>query len=163
MVWAILSLIGILTGGVSTLLWQHHRARWLTLTRHTVHCPFYDCQATVVVRTNPLAQPRRQHVDVATCSLSPETLVTFPARLVFVTDSSYGKPYVQEPGRYPYYTPRVPCRKNCLAILNRAADSCAIQPVRCTSEANSGPDLAQQATHNPVMTQALWFYSASSL
>ena len=163
MEWTTLSLVGILlSGGVGALLWQRHRSRWLTLTRHTVRCPLYDCQARVVVRTNPLAQPRRQHVDVAACSLHPETLVTPLERIVFVTDSSYDKPYLQAPGRYPRYTPGVLCRKNCLAILNKTADSCAIQPVHCTSETNNGPDLAQQATHNLAMTQALWFHSISS-
>lgn len=162
MEWTTLSLMGILLmGGVGTLLWQRHRARWLVLTRHTVRCPLNACQATLVVRTNPLAQPGRQHVDVASCSLHPETLVTLPARLVCVTDSSYDRPYPQEPGRYPRSTLGVPCRKNCLAILNTAAGSCAIQPVRCTSEVNNGPDLAQQTTHNLAMTQALWFHSAS--
>lgn len=141
MEWTTLSLMGILLmGGVGALLWQRHRTRWLVLTRHSVRCPLYDCQATMVVRTNPLAQPRRQHVDVATCSLHPETLVSLPEKMVYVTDSSYDRPYPQEPGRYPRYTLGVPCRKNCLAILNTAAASCAIQPVRCTSEAKSGPD-----------------------
>ena len=161
--WTTLSLIGILLiGGVGALLWQRHWARWLALTRHTIRCPLYDCEATIVVRTNPLAQPGRQHVDVATCSLHPETLITLPERMVFVTDSAYDKQYPQEPWRYRRYALGVPCRKNCLAILNKAADSCVIQSVRCTSEASTGPDLAQQATHNPAMTQALWFHSASS-
>ena len=163
MEWTTLSLIGILLmGGVGALLWQRRRARWLTLTRHTVRCPLYDGQATIVVRTNPLAQPRRQHVDVASCSLYPEALVTLPDRMVAATDGSYDKQYPQEPGRYPRYTLGVPCRTNCLAILHKAAYSCAIQPVCCTSAAPHGPDLAQQATHNPAMTQALWFYSISS-
>jgi hypothetical protein len=164
MVWTTLSLMGILLmGGVGALLWQRQRARWLVLTRQTVRCPLYDCQATTVVRTNPLVQPGRQHVDVASCSLHPETLVTLPEKMVYVTDSSYDRLYPQALGRYPRSTLGVPCRKNCLAILNMAVDSCAMQPVRCTSEAHSGPDLAQQATHNPVMTQALWFSSAACL
>jgi len=163
MEWTTLTLIGVLLmGGIGALLWQRHRAQWLVLTRHSVRCPLYDCQATIVARTNPLAQPRWQHLDVATCSLHPERLVTLPERMVFVRDSSYDKQYPQEPGRYPRYTPGLPCRKNCLAILNKAADSCATQPVRCTSETNNGPDLAQQATHNLAMTQALWFHSISS-
>jgi hypothetical protein len=76
-----------------------------------------------VVHTNLLAQPRRQHVDVATCSLHPETLNTFPASLVFVSDTSYYKVYPQEARQYLRYPLRVPCRKSCLAILNKAADS----------------------------------------
>jgi len=89
MEWTTLTLIGVLLmGGIGALLWQRHRAQWLVLTRHRVRCPLYDCQATIVARTNPLAQPRWQHLDVATCSLHPERLVTLPERMVFVRDSS---------------------------------------------------------------------------
>ena len=163
MEWPILSLMGIIfVGGVGTLLWKRHQARWLTLARHTMHCPLHDCQATIVVRTNSLTHPRRQYVDVTACSLHPETPVTLPERIGSVPDTSYDTLYPQAPGRYPHYPLKIPCRKNCLAILNKGADSCAIQPVCCTSEASHGPYLAQQATHNSVMTQALWFYSVSS-
>jgi hypothetical protein len=135
MAWTTLSLIGlILIGGAGALLWQRHRARWLALTRYTVRCPLYDSLATVVVGTNLLAQPWRQHIDVVACSLHPETLDTFPERLVFVLDTSYAQRYPQAPGQYPRSSLKVPCRKNCLAILNKAAGSRSTRSVRYTQE-----------------------------
>ncbi len=159
MEWISLGLIGIsLIGGIGIWLWQRHREQRFPLTQHTVRCPLYDRQATLTVRTNPIARPRGQYVDVTACSILPATPCILPASMAYLPDMPSYEPYLQK-ARPHRYTLEVPCRKDCLYVLNEAEGSCPIRHIRCTSGISNGLELTRQVVQNPTITRLLWFHS----
>ena len=152
------SLISVaLIGGLGRLLSQ--RQPRSTMTQHTLSCPLHNRSATVTVRTRAQARRRRRYVDVTACSLLPQEPVVYTTRVAWCPDTPYYELYMQKVGQYPRQASQVPCRKDCLRLLNGVAGSRPIHPIHCTSGTTDGLELVQQAIRNPAITRLLWFTS----
>jgi hypothetical protein len=130
----------------------------LTLTQHTVRCPLDEHAASLTARSDLSGYPSRRHLDVAACSLVPSTSFVTPARSRYFSEVGPPVPYLCEVEPAPCHSLEVSCFKPCLAVLN-AAEPGAAEPVRCTSGASDGMELARQ-TLSPAITRLLWSYSA---
>jgi hypothetical protein len=128
----------------------------LALTQHTVRCPLEDRTASLTVRTDPGGYPSRRHLDVAACSLRPSTSFVPPARSGYFSDVAPPVPYLYEVDPAPRHSFEVACPRRCLAVLN-AAEPGVAEPVRCTSGASDGLELARH-TQSPAIMRLLWFY-----
>jgi hypothetical protein len=151
-------LIGIaVLGGLGILIAWRRRQRRLTLTEHSVRCPAYDCQASLIVRTDPIASPSSRHRDVTACSLQPATPFVPPTRTAYFSDMP-PTPYPYEVDRTPYHSDEVRCSKGCLAVLNAGASGDRAEPIRCTSGMSDALELARQ-TQSPSIMRVMWEHS----
>jgi len=130
----------------------------LTFTQHTVRCPLEDRAASLTVRTDLDRVPSRRHVDVAACSLVPSMSFVPRPRSGYFSDIAPPASYLCEADSTPRQVSKLSCRRRCLGILN-AAESGAVEPVRCTSGFGDGLELARQ-TLNPSLMRLLWFYGS---
>ena len=130
----------------------------LALTQQTMRCPREDRTACLTVRTDPDGCPSRRYHDVAACSLLPSTPFVPPPSRAYFSDPAPLVPYVRECDPTPRHSLEVACPRPCLAILN-AAESGAVEPLRCTSGVNDSLELARQ-TQSPAIQRLLWYFGA---
>jgi hypothetical protein len=129
----------------------------LGLTQHSLHCPLYDCAASLSVRTDSNGYPSRRHLDVTACSLLPSTSFPPSARRAYFPDMEPPMPYTYEVNRAPLHSTEIACSKRCLSVMN-AAECGAAGPVRCTSGVSDALELARH-TQSPAIMRLLWLYS----
>lgn len=146
MEWTIISLVSLsLLGGIGGLLWRYFRGTRIDTTRHTVHCPLSDHSANLAVRTKFQSQGRRRHVDVTACSLHPQEPIIPPERVVWVPDLPYSDLRFEKGNPTPIHIGGVPCRKECLHILNLGEGHGVIGQKRCVFGVMDCPELAREA------------------
>ena len=99
----------------------------LTLTQHTVRCPFDDRPARLTVQTDPDSPPSRRHRDVTACSLWTPTSFVPAARRGYFSDVAPPVPYLSEVDPAPRHSLEIACSARCLSVLN-AAESGPAKP-----------------------------------
>ncbi len=143
---AIMSLF--LLGVTVWFVWRHFREVRFITTRHTVHCPLYDYSAHLNVRTKFQPQMGPRHVDVGSCSLQHQEPISPPQKVVWVPDLPYSDLRFQKGQPAPIHVGDVPCRKDCLHLLNLAEGHCEIGQKRCIFGVMDSPELAREAARN---------------
>jgi hypothetical protein len=143
-------------------LWRRAWNARYTVTTHTVHCPEYDCDATVVIQTNVRTRRRWRHVGVTRCSVFPREPVYPPHKIDWVPDIPYFAVPRYPAGGTPVYNLNVPCHKQCLYLLNDALETGTIRQERCLSGIIDCVELEREATHNTragaATTRTPWSY-----
>ena len=164
MEWTTISFVGLPLLGVIIigLLWRHFRGARFSITQQTVHCPLHDQDAHLAVRTKYTASGRQRHVDVTACSLRHREPVVPPKRVVWVPDLPYSDLRFQAGKPTPIHIGEVPCRKDCLHLLNLADGKGVMGKKRCVFGVMDCPELVREATDNTASeTSALrapWSY-----
>ena len=130
----------------------------LALTQQTVRCPREDRTACLTLRTNPGGYPSRRYLDVTACSLLPSTPFVPPPSSAYYADLAPLVPHIRDCDPTPRHSLEVPCPRPCLAVLN-AAESGAVEPLRCTSGISDCAELARH-TQSPAIQRLMWFFGS---
>ena len=117
-----------------------------TVMHHRVCCPKHGDDATITTRTRLRKRCRARHVEVQTCSLLPKQPATPGAKVVWVPDLPYQELHLREGEPSPRYTMKVPCRMDCLHIINEDIDLDHIRQGRCISGVFDCLELEREAS-----------------
>ena len=160
MSWFFIGFLGMVMVAAVGIWWR--RRGPYELTSHNVRCPLHGDEARVNVRT--AAQGRHPYVDVVACTLHPNEPVFVPSKIDWVPEISYYAAGLSRSMKGPIYQLGVPCRKDCLAILNQAEDHGIPRYHHHLSGVNDCLDLEREVTRHTVAetptTQEPWSYSA---
>jgi hypothetical protein len=152
-------LVATLVGILGVCLWWRRRQQRLRVTYHSLRCPMHDDRAEVAVTTDPAAPSGRQYLGVTSCSVHSNVAIGLQERFAFLSDSPPCRVRLEPARSTPVYTDTVPCRADCVFVLNATAVSGVPQTVECTSGASDAIALAEQALGRTRMSRLLWYAS----
>jgi hypothetical protein len=121
-----------------------------TMTQQKVHCPNYDCDATITTRTRLRAGHRARHVAVETCSLMPKQPAAAGAGVNWVPDIPYQNMALRAGEGPPHYTSGVPCPETCLKLVNGEVDLSPNRQRHCIMGMYDGLEIEREVNHKTI-------------